>query len=181
MIFWPGYARAVRAGAVHRIWVRRARCRPCDTSHALLPSFCLVGRLDHVEVVGAAIAAVTAGAGVRTAATAVDVPHTTARGWRRRHRDRAPLLIAGFLAVAVGLGTPVPDLNGPPERRALLAASTAVGAVRGRLGDRAPPPWEVVGLVTGGRWLATTTNPPWAGAGGRAQMAAVPIPPAPEA
>ena len=50
MIFSSGYFRSVRAGRVFRIWVRRARCQRCDKkpSHALLPSFCLVRRLDAV-------------------------------------------------------------------------------------------------------------------------------------
>ena len=37
-------------------------------------------------------------------ADAVDVPHTTARDWVRRFRERASLLWSGFPPVAVELG-----------------------------------------------------------------------------
>ena len=45
MIFWSGYERFVRCGTDWRIWVRRAKCMTCQVSHALLPAFCLLGRL----------------------------------------------------------------------------------------------------------------------------------------
>src|SRR5947208_12608307 len=52
MALWSGYERSVRhRGPALKLWVRRARCRRCRASHARVPSFCLVGRLDAVEVI----------------------------------------------------------------------------------------------------------------------------------
>ena len=84
--FWAGYARSVRVGGLcHRVWIRRGRCGPCAMSHALIPSFVLVGRLDGVEAIGEVIEAVAAGrSGVRPLAAGVGVLHTTARDWVRR-------------------------------------------------------------------------------------------------
>src|SRR5437588_10602998 len=64
MIFWSGYWRFTRTEA-GRCWVRRAKCRGCGMSHALLPSFALVRRLDEVRVVGRARPGVVSGRGLR--------------------------------------------------------------------------------------------------------------------
>ena len=38
MVFWSGYTRVLRvAGRDQRLWVRRARCRGCESTHDLLP------------------------------------------------------------------------------------------------------------------------------------------------
>jgi hypothetical protein len=50
-----------------RIFVPRVRYGPCEVSHALLPAFVLVKRLDAAEVIGTVVAEV-AGCGVRPAA-----------------------------------------------------------------------------------------------------------------
>src|SRR6266540_3704723 len=65
MVFWSGYRRYVRLGRVWRVWVARAKCRPCGVTHALLPSFLLPRRVDMVEVIGVALERVVAGAGLR--------------------------------------------------------------------------------------------------------------------
>ncbi len=58
MTFEGSYRRAVReAGVVHAVRVRRAACRPCRASHALLPDFVVHRRRDSVEAIGAAMAA----------------------------------------------------------------------------------------------------------------------------
>src|SRR6266511_904093 len=84
MVFWSGYRRYVRLGRVWRVWVARAKCRPCGVTHALLPSFLLLRRLDMVEVIGVALERVVAGVGVRPVAAGLGVPHTTIRDWWRR-------------------------------------------------------------------------------------------------
>src|SRR6266851_1356545 len=61
MIFWSGYWHFRR---VSRYWVRRGKCTSCGVSHALLPSFALVRRLDEAKVVGQALAGVVAGRGM---------------------------------------------------------------------------------------------------------------------
>jgi hypothetical protein len=98
-------------------------------SHALLPAFVLARRLDAAEPVGAVIGQVAAGAcGVRRAAAAAGVPHTTARGWVRRFTARAGELAVSFSALAVELGgevaRPLPD----PLRSAVAAMGAAFTA-----------------------------------------------------
>ena len=110
MRFRSGYWRHVRScgGTGRPAWVRRAQCVFCRQGHALLPSLLLEGRLDAVEDIGAVVEAVVAGTSVvERAAKAQDLPYTTARGWLRRFRARAPVLAAGFAALAVAVGAEV--------------------------------------------------------------------------
>ena len=163
MAFWSGYERSVRhRGPALKLWVRRARCRRCGASHALVPSFCLVGRLDDVEAIGAVLTAVVGEArGVRPVAKEADVPHTTARDWVRRFCRRAALIGAAFAAVAVevaGLAPSLPAGRGLGEH-ALGAIRSTFATVRSRAGPALPALWCFVALVTGGRLLATNTNP----------------------
>lgn len=162
MSFWSGYERSVRCGGLClKLWVRRARCVPCRASHALLPSFCLVGRLDVVEVIGEAVAAVVVGVGVgvRTVAARLNVPHTTARDWVRRFLRRAALLAAGFSAVVVEVSGLAPVLRIEPAGRALDAMASAFAAVQSRAGPGLPGLWPFAALVTGGALLAANSDP----------------------
>jgi hypothetical protein len=162
MAFWSGYERSVRhCGPALRLWVRRARCRRCRASHALVPSFCLLGRLDDVEVIGAVLSAVVGEArGVRPAAAEADVPHTTARDWVRRFCRRAAQLGAAFAAVTVEVAGLAPSLPlGSVAEHALGAIRSAFDAVAARAGPALGSRWAFVALITGGRFLATNTNP----------------------
>ena len=173
MAFWSGYERSVRVeGRCWRLWVRRARCAACRVSHALVPAFCLLRRLDVVDSVGVAVTAVVAGEGVRPAAQRLDVPHTTARDWLRRFRSRAAMLTAGFSAVAVELSGGAPDLPTRADRAALAAMSWAWTAAvsRAAVGSL----WLFVSLVTGGALLAANRDPPWLIFGRRRLMPPVP-------
>jgi Domain of unknown function (DUF6431) len=178
MGFWSGYRRSVRAGGVcHRLWIRRGKCGPCAQSHALIPSFVLVGRLDGVEAIGDVIDAVAAGrSGVRTAAENVDVPHTTARDWVRRFCSRADMWLGGFGSLCVELGGRLP-WRWPDT--APVAATTAIGlawaAASARHGPHCPGRWAFAGLVSGGMLLSTTTNPPWSVFGNRRFMPPAPL------
>ena len=176
MSFWSGYVRSVRhGGRCHKLWVRRARCSRCRTSHALVPSFCLVGRLDVVEVIGGLIAEVVRGdVGVRPPAERIDVPHTTARDWVRRFARRAAALAAGFAAAAVQVSGLAPALSHPLPRLALETIGAAFEAVRCRGGPALSGMWAFASLVTGGALLATTTDPPWFVLGRRRFIAPVP-------
>ena len=102
VVFWSGYWRHVRWRRRERkIFIPRVRCRGCGVSHALLPAFVLVRRLDAAESAGLVIGQVAAGAcGVRRAAAAAGVPFTTARGWVRRFAGRAGELAVSFSALA---------------------------------------------------------------------------------
>ena len=99
--------------------------------------FC--GRLDAVETIGAVIEEVAVGAGgVRPAAAAADVPHTTARGWLRRFAARAARVSVAFAALAVELGGEVLGAIGDGAGQALAAIGDGLrgGAPRWRAGPR---------------------------------------------
>jgi hypothetical protein len=155
MAFSSGYARYVRAGPVWRIWVRRARCRSCR-SHALLPSFCLQGRLDGVEVIGPAVEAAVAGVGARSVARRAGVKHTTARSWCRRHRQRARRALAVVTTVAAALGVGAGAAGGSAERAA-LSALTDLASVSGHAEEMGL--WPAVSVVSDGKWLAAMRPP----------------------
>lgn len=163
MAFWSGYERSVRhGGPALKLWVRRARCRRCRASHSLVPSFCLVGRLDDVEVIGAVITAVVGEArGVRPVAQEADVPHTTARDWVRRFHRRAAVIGAAFAAVAVEVAGLAPSASASRSlaEHALGAIGCAFAAVAARAGPALASLWCLVAQLTGGRLLATNTNP----------------------
>ena len=137
LVFWSGYWRHVRAGGpaggrCRKMFVPRVRCGPCRVSHALLPAFVLAWRLDVAETVGAVIGQVAGGAcGVRPAAARAGVPYTTARGWVRRFRARAPELGAGFAALAVELGGEAIRPAAEAGRFALAAIGAAFAAAAG--------------------------------------------------
>jgi len=162
MAFWSGYERSVRhRGPALTMWVRRARCGSCRATHALLPSFCLVGRLDDVEAIGAVLTAVVGEArGVRPAAEEADVPHTTARDWVRRFCRRAALIGSAFAAVVVEVAGLAPSLAARAvAEHALGAIRSAFDAVAARAGPALPSLWCFAAVLTGGRLLATNTNP----------------------
>jgi hypothetical protein len=101
-------------------------------THALLPAFVLARRLDAAEPAGAVIGKVAGGAcGVRRAAAAAGVPHTTARGWVRRFAARAGELAVSFSALAVELGGEVVRPQPDPLRSAVTAIGAAFTAAAG--------------------------------------------------
>ena len=176
MSFWSGYQRQIREdGRCRSMWVPRVRCDRCRATHALLPAFVLVGRLDVVETAGDVLEAVVEGpGGVRPAAANVQVPHTTARGWLRRFRFLAPELAVAFAALAAELGgaliTPFPDA----PRSALDAIRGAWRAVVAFPGWLGVSRWRFVCAVTGGRLIATNMNSPYLVVGKRRFMPPVP-------
>jgi len=176
MTFWSGYERALRsAGRCVRLWVPRARCGPCGATHALLPAFVVAGRLDAAEAIGAVLEEVVDGpGGVRPAAEAATVPHTTARGWVRRLRERAERLAVSFAALAVELGGAVRRPVDDAARRTLASMRAAFEAAAGLPGWAAIGRWRFVNAVVGGRLLATNTNSPYLVVGRRRFMPPVP-------
>ncbi len=163
VVFWSGYWRHVRWQERERkIFIPRVRCRGCGVSHALLPAFVLARRLDAAEPVGTVIGQVAGGAcGVRRAAAAAGVPHTTARGWVRRFAARAGELAVSFSALAVELGgevvRPLPD----PLRSAVAAIGAGFAAAAGLPGWAALGRWRFASAVTGGSLLAANATSPW--------------------
>ena len=176
MIFWSGYPRFVRrAGPSRRIWIRRVKCRRCGVSHALLPVFLLLRRLDPVAVIGNAVSRMVSGIGARPAAARAGIPHTTARDGRRRHRARAPSWLSRAEALIAELGGELPRWPAEVERAALEAMLTAWRRAGMRtVGAEVLGLWQFVSAVSGGSWLGTTTTPPWAGAMGRSLIATTP-------
>lgn len=175
MSFWSGYERYVRSqGVCRRVWVRRAQCKPCGHTHALLPAFVVAGRLDDAETIGAALEKLAEGPdGVRPVAEAAAVPHTTARGWWRRFQARAEGLALGFCALGAELGGTLTTASGSVPERALSAMGRAFAAACAFPGWLALSCWRFCNVVAGGSWLATNTNSPYLVVGRRRFMAPV--------
>lgn len=162
MPFWGWYERDVRVSAevIHRLSVRRARC--CERTHALLPGFVTLGRLDAVGVIGPAVETMCGGVGMRRVAEDLGLKHTTVRDWRRRFARRAEMLAVGFSRFCVAVGGLAPRLSGQPEAVAVAAATAAWVAARRRFGDGVGGLWRLANAVIGGHLLSTNTDPPWA-------------------
>lgn len=134
---WRGYGRSVRLGQrVVRLQIHRVRCTACRVTHALLPSFCVPGRLDGATSVCLALAWAARGEGHRPIAARLDLPESTVRGWLRRLRARALAHAAHLSQVALAWGAP--SARPPPGTTPLAALWQALGALeraaRRRLG-----------------------------------------------
>ena len=87
---WTSYTRMVRHRAITtRLRVHRCRCRRCERTHALLPSFLLAYGRDVVATVGQALVGGARGLGHRPLARDAGLPAATVRGWLRRARRAA--------------------------------------------------------------------------------------------
>lgn len=174
--WWSGYHRFVRAGGASRaMFVPRVRCAGCGKTDAVLPAFVLAGRLDAVDTIGAVVEATVAGVGgVRPAAAAADVPHTTARGWVRRFACRSAELAVAFAALTVELGSDVVAGLSGTVSHALAAVTSAFEAARALAGWDRLGRWRFASAVSGGRLLAANTNSPYLVVGRRRFMAPVP-------
>lgn len=178
MGWWSGYRRSVRVGGrCRRLWLARARCAGCAVTHALVPSFLLVGRLDVVESVGVVLEAVAQGvSGVRPAAARLDVPHTTARGWVRRFGGRAAVLWSGFAALTIELGGDVDTAVVVEQVAAAVAMmQCAHRAAVGRHDVLTDSLWGFVSVVTGGVLIRSNTDPPWRVFGSRRFIPPIPF------
>jgi len=82
-----------------------------------------------VEVIGRALVlGIVIGTGLRGVADQVNVPMTTARGWRRWFRVRAPALTAAIVAIAVRLDPTAGSWRAmakPPRRKRLAPSGSA--------------------------------------------------------
>ena len=176
MCLWSGYWRFVREGGrCLRLFLPRVRCRACRVSHAVLPAFLLVGRLDVVETIATVIEVVAAGAeGVRPPAERLGVPHSTARGWCRRFKATAARVAVAFAAVAVELGGAAVAPAADAGLWALAAIGAAWMAALSLPGWAALGRWRFVSAVTGGRLVAANTDSPWLVIGRRRFMPPVP-------
>lgn len=163
MTFEGSYPRSVRVfPEVWRIRVRRAVCPRCGAGHALLPDFVTTKRLDHVEVIGAALAVAST---TTTPATPCRVPASTQRSWQRRFAGRAEKLAAGFVAFATTYDHEPPDVpTSPPPLRAVAALGAAWDGSRRRYAEAGcgiVSPWRFANLIVGGALMATRVNVSW--------------------
>jgi hypothetical protein len=179
LVSWSGYRRWVRSeGCSRRIFVPRVRCGPCQVTHALLPAFVLAWRLDAAEVIGAVLGQVAGGrCGVRPAAERAGVPYTTARGWVRRFRRRAPALGIAFAALAVELGGDALAPTADAAALALAAIGTAFTVAAALPGWAAAGAWRFASAVSGGVLIAANITSPFLVIGRRRFMP--PVPPLP--
>jgi hypothetical protein len=130
----------------------------------LLPVIALLRRADLAEVIGAALAARAAGAGVRAAAARLGRPASTVRGWLRRFGSRAEAVRVFFtrLLVAAGTDPVVPAAAGSVFADAVAAVAGAAVAVASRWPGIGEVRWHrVAAAASGGRLL----SPGWPGAG----------------
>ena len=171
-VFWSGYWRYIRwQGQERKIFICRVRCRACGVTCALLPAFMLARRLDAADTAGAVIGQVVAGAcGVRPAAAAAGVPHTTARGWVRRFASRAGELAVSFSALCVELGGDAVRLLPDPLRSAVTAVAAAFAAAARLPGWAVLGRWRFASAVTGGSLLAANASSPFLIIGARRFM-----------
>ncbi len=161
MVFWGSYDRPVRVGSDEvRLHIRRAMCKRCRSSHALLPDLVAPGRLDAIEVIGLATQEMASGVTAGELARRTSLPYTTIRDWRRRLASRARLVTAQLLAATVALGDLVPRVPGDGLSAVVCAAGAVAAAFRRRF-KVAGGDWCLANLVVGGHLLSTNTDPPW--------------------
>ena len=110
MAFDGSYQRQVREdGVVHRIFVRRARCRQCHVGEALAPDFLVRRRRDSTRSIAAAVLEHALPGHPGDARRLYDgVPRRTLRSWRQRFSERADDLAACLNAFCASRGA------GPP-------------------------------------------------------------------
>ena len=179
MMFWSGYERSVRAeGRCHRLWIVRARCPLCRVSHALLPNFLLVGRLDVVDAIGQGLAGVVSErVSIGGAAARLDVPFTTVRGWVRRFTATAARWWSAFSSLTVELGGTIPARwPGVVPAAAIAAMGWAHAAASARHELRTGSLWSFVSVVCGGALIVTNIDPPWRVFGNRRFIPPSPFP-----
>ena len=152
---WTSYTRMVRHRAVTtRLRVRRCRCRRCERTHALLPSFLLAFRRDVVATVGHALVGAARGIGHRPLARDAGVPAATLRGWLRRARNPASahMTLAQWLN-QLGGELPRPIARGDPLGWLLDAIVAVHQTARARLDRIDLCPFALASTITHGRLL----------------------------
>lgn len=132
-------------------------------THVLLPVVALLRRVDVAVVIGAALAAKSAGWGYRRTAGLVGRPAATVRGWLRRFAGRVEPVRAVFTGWLRALDPdPVmPEPAGGAWGDAIAAIHAAAVAAADRFTLSEVSAWVVASAVSSGRLLA----PGWPGCG----------------
>jgi hypothetical protein len=151
LMFWSGYRCHVRAaGRRWKIFVPGLRCTPCRVSHALLPAFTLVWRLDVAETVGAVIGQLTGGAcGVRPAVARLGF----------RIRPRAGVCGGSGGACLTLRAIPAVNLSGHPVVGKSQQSNYAGGTRRGRHDTNGSRAGSKSGQRIQGRWPEYSAQP----------------------
>ena len=162
---WGSYRRYVRQEAATQLRVRRAICKSCGETHALLPSFLFGRRIDLARAIFTALVVATTGVGHRPLARSLGLPKTTVRSWLRCLRSRADPLRQGFALIAQRLAVQGP--RPPPTANALAlllhGVEVAYQGAAQRFGLPAiGPVWAFTSMATGG-WLMSNTDSPFPG------------------
>ena len=160
--WWSGYWRKLHdAGGRVEIWVRRGRCPPCDTTHALLPDFVVERRRYAVEEIGRTLEKVAEGVSAWKSSELLDLPFGTVRDWRRRCQQRSGEQLAALSRLALKVGARIKEL----PTGALVAMVATLKVVWARSRERDPGVaglWRFWNLVFSGKGLAANTEPGWA-------------------
>jgi Domain of unknown function (DUF6431)/Homeodomain-like domain len=145
---------------------RRACCKPCRTTHVLLPSWSVPRRRDGAEVIGRALVLKADGLGHRRIAERLGRPPGTVRGWLRAAAGRAEALHRCGVLWTVALGEELARPGRPrsPLQHAVEALGRAAIAWRLRFYDPRAAPWETIVGLTGGLLHGRPRDPPgyWA-------------------
>ncbi len=155
-----GVVREVRLiGRSERKCPRRSICKPCATTHVLLPDDTLLRRRDGSEVIGTALAAKANGAGHRRIASDLGRAPSTVRGWLRAFALRAVALREHFVrwAHALDPGHDRRSAGGSDFFDAVDAIGVLGIVVVRRFGPRSV--WSLASFLTGGRLLCNTSWP----------------------
>ncbi len=146
---------------VHRIFVRRVRCRRCGSGDALLADCVLRNRLDSTSSVGAAVLAHTGHTVPDTAWVLYQhVPARTVRSWRQRFAEQADELAVRFTALCVEWGGTLPRPAPTPAGRSITAIGATWQAAARRASD-IPPPWRLANVIVGSQLLSGRVDLPW--------------------
>jgi Homeodomain-like domain len=137
--------------------LRRSICKPCATTHVLIPEDTLLRRRDSAEVIGTALRQRAEGKSHRRIASDLGRAPSTVQGWLQAFAARAVALREHFVRWAHALDP------GHDRRSAggsdFFDAVDAIGvlgivAVR-RFGPR--PVWSLASFLTGGGLLCNTS------------------------
>ena len=134
-----------------RLRVHRCRCRRCERTHALLPSFLLAYRRDVVATVGQALVGGARGLGHRPLARDAGLPAATVRGWLRRARRAAHtrMTLARWL-YELGGQPPRPTARGDPLGWLLDAIAAVHQTARARFDRIDRCPFALASAITNG-------------------------------
>lgn len=158
---WGWSTERLVRGLSEPIRPRRVICRNCGVTHVLLPSTCYERRADCAERIGQGVLAAAAGIDFEAIAQELGTPVETIRGWVRRLRANAGPVVA-FLSQVAQRADPAWSYRPPVRLSKLASVVDVVGAVVAAVcrsketgpGVSVVAVWQVVALVTGGKFLA---------------------------